>query len=415
MNRGSSHTLPIRKTTYTMKIQKRTLQSGRVRWIARWVEPNGKERSKTFDTKREATEYLTAVERAKHTGAYLNRERSEATVVELFDEWLATTPRRESSMVQYRNTRNNLITPIADYPARDVTPVIVNDWARQLATGRKWISKDDQGLAAASVRTALRHLRWVFNFAVENDVVRRNPVTVPGAADAIESDELPTKSEIMAVVDGVRAGGAKYILGKGDKARELREGPNPTIADMMEVAMYTGLRVSELAGLMVAEVDYAGGVLRVRKQLGKAWPRERVELKTERSRRDVPLCDQVIPILRAYTNGRGAGEYLFTNKSGGAMNTSHMAKIVAHTARALGMEHVHFHALRHFFISTILTTGVPVHEAARIAGHTPEMMLKTYAHVIRGMNDRLACAITNAFGVGEKSGRTALRVVGGSL
>ncbi|MDK6603985.1 hypothetical protein QP296_28310, partial [Escherichia coli] len=77
----------------------------------------------------------------------------------------------------------------------------------------------------------------------------------------------------------------------------------PVLADMLTLAAFTGARISELAGLLVSEVDYPGGIIRIRKQLGKEEPRRRVELKTAGSRRDIPIAAEVVQLLHRHTDG----------------------------------------------------------------------------------------------------------------
>ena len=64
----------------------------------------------------------------------------------------------------------------------------------------------------------------------------------------------------------------------------------------VETALFSGLRISELLGLIWADIDFAAGLIRVRAQLSRAHrgePARRVAPKTPASVREVPLVPQL--------------------------------------------------------------------------------------------------------------------------
>jgi integrase len=72
---------------------------------------------------------------------------------------------------------------------------------------------------------------------------------------------------------------------------------------MVTTILYTGLRISEMLGLVWDDVDFAAGVIHVRAQLSRAHrgaPARRVAPKTPASVRDVPLVPQLARLLSAH-------------------------------------------------------------------------------------------------------------------
>src|SRR5215216_1049165 len=72
---------------------------------------------------------------------------------------------------------------------------------------------------------------------------------------------------------------------------------------MLATVLYTGLRISEMLGLVWGDVDFAAGVIHVRAQLSRAHrgaPAQRVAPKTPASVRDVPLVPQLARLLSAH-------------------------------------------------------------------------------------------------------------------
>ena len=396
-----------------MSLQRRETKAG-VRWIARWRDKGGKQHSRSFTRRADAKTFLADIETRKARGADVNPRK--ITVLEIYNGWLDSRPLRPSSRTLYEHTRDNLLVPLHNYPATTLTPSEVADWAQQLRTNRSWIAANDTGLTEAGVIQAQRHLRSAMKWGVDEGILAKNPVRVTVKDRPVEPAQLPSAADIEAVVTLVRTGGAPYTETTRSKYPERHGKPyiakqraRPEIADMMLAATYTGLRISELAGLNVGEVDYRRGQIHVRKQLGKIPPRQRVDLKTSNSRRDVPIPPELLPVLERYTTGRDPQELLFTTKTGKPLNTSQVAVVVKRAAEQVGAPAVHFHALRHYYASTLLTAGVPVQDVAAVMGHTVAMTMSTYAHVMAGYQHRVAAAIS---GCGISVGSPALRVVG---
>ena len=396
-----------------MAVQKRVTKSGAVRWVARWRDPSGKEHSKSFNTRREAVAHVQDMGRAMRIGADPTAG-DKVTVRELMTLWIEDRSMRPASLALYTRTRDKHLGPLAEWPAKDVTPQVVRDWQTQLRTCRSWLSKDDTGMSPRYVQTAASHLRSAYKWGIENELVAKNPVRVERVQAAVEPDDVPTMEEIQAVIDRARAGGAAYteIKAKGEKPRKLVLRPAPVFADMLTVAAFTGLRIGELCGLLVEEVNLDLGVVQVRKQLDKRPPHGRVALKSKNSRRDVPISVELRPVLERLTAGRMPGEYLFTNRDGRPFLPSGAGDKVLRVATFVGAPRVHFHALRHHFASSLLLAGVPVPDVARVLGHTAAQLLKTYAHALPGSGDRVAAAISASVGCGISAGSPRLRVVG---
>ncbi|MDK6437119.1 hypothetical protein, partial [Lactobacillus crispatus] len=67
-------------------VQKR-VRNGKTRWVARYRDPAGKEHSRTFETRREATTFLAEQEHAIHAGTWVNPDQAAITVQKLAEAW----------------------------------------------------------------------------------------------------------------------------------------------------------------------------------------------------------------------------------------------------------------------------------------------------------------------------------------
>lgn len=382
-----------------MAISKRQTPTGKTRWVARYRDHAGKEHAKTFTTQKLAKAFLQEQQRALRRGEWVNPVDARMTVTELFEAWVNSAQRRPSTVDKYRATAKNL-GPLGSYPAVSVSQQDLSDWLRQLVEGRPWHS--GKPLGESTARAMSRHLRSAFSWAQEQGMVGRNPVVTPKAATSqtVLPEDIPTAAEITAVIDCVNDGEATYWHKKDKRTpqQQYTQGPYPVVADMMRVAVLTGLRISELCGLVVGDIDLVNGVVKVRWQVNARG--DRVPLKTSRSRRDIPVSAELAPILQMLVIGRPAGDFLFTTDRGRPWAVSRVSVVVKRAREYVGAPSVHFHALRHFFASSLLSSGVPVHEVSAVLGHSSAVLLSTYAHVLPGSMERTRSAISSAVGCG---------------
>lgn len=370
-----------------MSVQKRTTRAGTTRWVARWRDDSGTQCSKSFGTRRAAKEHLATVEVSRARGTL--PKANSVTVTQLVDYYLQARILSESSVRSFKNLQNVQLGPLAGRKAREVTREDIDRWARQLRAGRPWRGEGDTGLADSTVTDMLMKLGAVFRHGMEYQLVGANPVRVEALDTRVEPDVIPSAAEIARIIARIESGGYRV------RDRYTR-GPSPEMAAFFTTLARTGMRFSELAGLIVSEIDLDAGLIRVRKQLARGRV-ERVKLKTARSRRDIPIPTDLIPILIERTTGRAGGDWVFTSPSGRPVAVSTASAVIHGATRHEGLDHVHAHSFRHAYASQLLTAGVPVQDAATVLGHSPSQLLKTYAHVLDGsaqrVRDALGCGI----------------------
>jgi integrase len=130
-----------------------------------------------------------------------------------------------------------------------------------------------------------------------------------------------------------------------------------------------GLRIGELLGLKLEDVDLLSGTLYVRRSVcrGEAGP-----TKTPGSERRFPLPEQTVAILRDYLARREVpSEWLFPTMKGTFHNDRTLfMRYVAPVIKRLGMKHFSWHSMRHTFLTFIGNQGVAMPIAQSLAGHT---------------------------------------------
>ncbi|MFW6598274.1 tyrosine recombinase XerC [Microlunatus sp. Y2014] len=154
---------------------------------------------------------------------------------------------------------------------------------------------------------------------------------------------------------------------------------------MLETLYATGIRVSELCGLDVDELDRARGAVRV---LGKG-NKERV----------VPLGRPAASALDAWLAVRGelagpsARGAMFVGERGGRIDPRVVRRIVHRAARAAGGPDLAPHGLRHAMATHLLEGGADLRVVQEVLGHSSLATTQLYTHVTQ---DRLRTAFQQA-------------------
>ena len=146
---------------------------------------------------------------------------------------------------------------------------------------------------------------------------------------------------------------------------------------MLEVLYATGLRVSELVGLRLGQVNLRQGVLRT---LGKA-NKERL----------VPMGDEAQAWLEDYLRGARAAllaqrtvSAVFVTRRGRAMTRQAFWYRVKHYARVAGIaKPLSPHTLRHSFATHLLNHGADLRVVQLLLGHSDLATTQIYTHVAR--------------------------------
>ena len=148
------------------------------------------------------------------------------------------------------------------------------------------------------------------------------------------------------------------------------------------VAANTTMRKCELRGLTLADVDLAGGSLRIR----------RAATKTDAGARLIPLnptAKYALGELVARAKAKGATEpshYVFPYRVLGRVYDPARAQVNWRSAwrsltRAAGFRGLRVHDLRHLAITKLAEAGVPDHVLMSISGHVDRRMIEYYSHV----------------------------------
>ena len=186
--------------------------------------------------------------------------------------------------------------------------------------------------------------------------------------------------------------------------------------DVFFVALYTGLRRSELLALRWSEVDLDRPTLSVVAGLHRL-PRQGLILlptKTSRSRRQISLTDEVVGVLHQIRGQQmvqkiapgSAWEdtgFVFTKPNGTPLDPERVSKEFSKVVKTAKIPKIRFHDLRHTHASLMLKAGVGPKAISELLGHASiSITMDVYAHLIPGILEEAAQKFSNLLAAPRK-------------
>lgn len=208
----------------------------------------------------------------------------------------------------------------------------------------------------SSIGRKLAAIRSFFRFLLRRGLIDKNPAEL--IATPKKEQRLPFHLDIDQATTLMEApdDGQKYAL--RDRA-------------ILELLYSSGLRVSELTGLNIGEIDLTGGMVRVTGKGGK----ERI----------VPVGSRALEALEAYLDDRYPVTFndpLFLNTRGVRINRRSVTRIVdVYVMRIAAFKNISPHTLRHTFATHMLEGGADLRAIQELLGHASLSTTQKYTHV----------------------------------
>jgi integrase len=384
-------------------------------FVADYYDGNGSRRWKTFKLEREARSFEARVRgeiaRGEHipeaemplfsevTSRFIRAKRGKVRdlTLEHYETAIATYLNPFFGKLRLNRITLALVERFRGDLSHGLPPEIIAARAARLGrlaaeradrTGNRKLAKSEDyfrgrlitvRVSTTTINKQLTLLAMIFNYALKHRLVTFNP--------AEHVDKLPAAHKEGNAID-------ENVLDAGE-VKELLAAAAPEWALLLEAAVTTGLRQSELLGLQWGDVDWQSNRLHVRRALreGRFY-----DTKSKHSRRIVELPSSLIHSLKVWRLKCPKGEHdlVFPNNEGNPMDAANLIHRGFEPAvRRAGLRKIRFHDLRHTAASLLLATGVDVVAVSRLLGHSsPIVTLSIYSHAIpkarAGLTDRLA-------------------------
>ena len=170
----------------------------------------------------------------------------------------------------------------------------------------------------------------------------------------------------------------------------------------------TGIRRGEALGLMWSDVDFEGGIIRVRRSLKREGGAiVTADTKTLKSRRAVrvpsPMMEKLtdLKVLQMEKNlrlgdARTKSDFVFTTSVGTPIEPRNVHKEFVRACKRAGLGHWHPHELRHSAATLMLANGIKLQVVSQILGHSStRMTADVYGHILDPDKDGAASAMAS--------------------
>ncbi|MEV5675400.1 tyrosine-type recombinase/integrase [Streptomyces sp. NPDC052179] len=372
-----------------------------LRYRARYIGPNGTEKSKSFPDKQKrlADQWLNETAADMARGHYVDPDAGKVTFGQYAIKWMSTqmTDPATRESVEMR-LRLHAIPHLGQRSLASFNPTHLRQWIRTL---------EDAGLSPAYRRGIFAHVSTVFTAAVEDRLIHSNPCS----ARSVKAPRLDPR---------------KVKPWPADRVMAVRAALPERYRVLVEPAAGCGLRQGEVFGLAVEDVDFLGGVVHVVRQVKLLRNRPVFAPPKGGKERDVPLPDSVADALRAHLVKHPAKEITLPWKSADGRPAT--ATLILYSPEGLSLNRNRFnhrvwkpaveaagvptvrdngtHALRHFYASVLLDAGESIKALSEYLGrHDPGFTLRTYTHLMPASETRTRAAVDGVFnGTGHTHG-----------
>ena len=222
--------------------------------------------------------------------------------------------------------------------------------------------REDSPYSATSVARSLSAVRSFHRFLVRDGVTQSDP------AAGISRPKLPRKLPHPIPVDDV------------ERVIAATQGPTPErVRDraIIELLYGAGLRVSELTGLDVDDLDLESGSVRV---FGKGSKEREVPVGGMAKK----ACQDYLVTARPSMARASSRAALFLNQRGGRLSRQSCGRLLSRYAKMAGLERgLSPHTLRHSFATHLLEGGADVRVVQELLGHASVATTQIYTLVTR--------------------------------
>jgi integrase/recombinase XerC len=232
------------------------------------------------------------------------------------------------------------------------------------AAVRGWLGREAGTNGPTSLARKLSTVRTFYRFLVKERIATGNPArAVQAPRRPRRLPEVLPEADVAALVEAP-ADGAPLAL--RDHA-------------FLELLYSSGLRVSELTGLDLDDLDLSEGLVRV---TGKGNKERVVPVGGAAREALTRWIREGRPVLLAGPDASGARGALFVNYRGGRLSARSVARRLDRWVAAAGLpRHVHPHVLRHCFATHLLGNGADLRGIQELLGHASLSTTQRYTHL----------------------------------
>lgn len=205
----------------------------------------------------------------------------------------------------------------------------------------------------------IRTLKRIFNLAIMYEIIDRSPAKFLKQIPVAENEIVLFKEhQFQTLINSINL---QYFK------------------DLVQFGYLTGCRLNELLTLQWSNIDFEDKVIYIGKKDG-------FQTKTRKNRK-IPLVPEVNEILTRILRNNfelfNSEKYVFPNPCGKPFNKSYIGRKFKYYINRTGLPtKLHFHCLRHTYITNLLRNNVSIYKVMKLVGHSNIKTTMGYIHLV---------------------------------
>lgn len=335
-------------------------------WEVRFRDGRGKAPSKSFSTKKEASEFEARVKLELSSGTYVDAVKGKIKLSDLFNEYMVGKRNLKPKSVESINSlwRHQIEPYLGHLPIQKLNKTILKSWALDA------VDTDSGFTSEIRILKALDELGRILDFAVDSGYIQHNNLRKSNGKLTRFGIERPRKKHLA-------------IAFTQEQLQEIAKhhGEHATLFWVMSLC---GLRWGEVAGLQVRDISEDGSRIVVCRSISEVRG-EFHELPTKsNSTRTVPVPASLQESLLLRCIGKNESDLVFSTKKGSPISISnYRTRIYLPALESAGIERRRIHDLRATCVSLLISKGIKnILVISRMVGHSDSAVtLRHYAHL----------------------------------
>lgn len=373
-------------------------------WRGTYITLNGEKKQKSFralkqvELKKKVDTFLLQVA----NGEYI---ADSITVSSWVAKWLDVIVRpsvKKSTYGLYRQKLQYVVNVFGERRLPTLNALELQSFFNELVL---YGGQGQQGLSPTTVNTCRRYLRACLNDAVKNGFLKNNPVEGTKPQKKVKKEiVVMDESDVLRFLSVAKEGNYIYYGISNSKLLNYNRGTEYMITcyyNLVNLALATGMRISELRGLSWHNVVFSKRYIDIKEQLVQTTENDVFdEPKTEKSRRKISVGAGLIDELKKFKKYQqefaeffghqfqNKFNLVFTNTVGKPISLTNFRKRYFKKMLAVAgiSDGFTIHSMRHTHASILLKNEVnPLVVSERLGHSSVTVTMNIYAHVLKGM------------------------------
>ena len=263
---------------------------------------------------------------------------------------------KETTVRAYNVAKKPIVKYFKRFKAKDISLYMVE----------KFIASETKERSPKTIKNEVSLLNSAYKQAVRRGMLASNPceyATIPKQVkpeiQVLTNDEIET---FLAALDET----------------------TPDFKVMCELALFCGLRKSEILGLYTDDVGETVTINKVRHHINGKDILQTPKTKTSNRTIAVPsfILEDIQKLHEAHKTRATECEYLIRNAWGEPPSSNWCDKRMSELISSKNLPHITMHGLRHTYASMLISEGVPISEVSAQLGHaSTDITLRVYTHL----------------------------------